>query len=150
MRLAIESARAALDSGQSPFGAVIARDGQVLAASHNEVWEQVDPTAHAEVTAIRLACKKLGKVKLDGCTIYSTTEPCPMCFSAIHWAGIERIVYGTSIPDAVACGFNELTVSNADMKRIGGATMEIVSDFMRDEAMELFRLFVADPSRRLY
>ena len=150
MRLAIESARAALDSGQSPFGAVIARDGQVLAASHNEVWEQVDPTAHAEVTAIRLACKKLGKVKLDGCTIYSTTEPCPMCFSAIHWACLGQVIFGTFIADVAKRGFNELFIPSRKMKREGKSPVRIKSGFMKKECLELLKAWDKQDNKKTY
>ena len=150
MRLALAAAREGLTRGQSPFGALVAREGELLVAAHNVVWEEVDPTAHAEVTAIRAACRKIGSVHLRGGTIYSTTEPCPMCFSAIHWAGIARIVYAASIPDALAAGFNELTISNQDMRRLGGAKVEIVAGFMRDEALELFRAFAAQEHRKVY
>jgi tRNA(Arg) A34 adenosine deaminase TadA len=141
MRLAIETTRTGLAKGQTPFGAVITRDNDLVIAAHNVVWETTDITAHAEVNALRLACRKLGIVDLKGCTIYSTTEPCPMCFSAIHWANIDRIVYGTSIADAAEAGFNELPISNYDMKRLGNSRVEVVGDFLREEAKELFRIF---------
>jgi guanine deaminase len=141
MRLAIETTRAGLAKGQTPFGAVITRGEELAVAAHNVVWETTDITAHAEVNALRLACRKLGTIDLKGCTIYSTTEPCPMCFSAIHWANVDRIVYGTSIADAAEAGFNELPISNFDMKRLGQSRVEIVADFLREEAKELFRVF---------
>src|SRR5688572_21940368 len=100
MRIAIEKAREGIAADQSPFGACIVREGQILACEHNVVWRTTDSTAHAEVNAIRVACQAVGGVKLAGATIYSTTEPCPMCFAAIHWAGIDRIVFGASIADA--------------------------------------------------
>lgn len=138
MRLAIETTQKGIDAGQSPFGAVIVRGGQLLVAAHNEVWQSTDITAHAEVTAIRRACRSLNTIDLNGATIYSTTEPCPMCFAACHWARIGRIVYGTTIDDARAVGFNELSVSNADMKRLGKSPVQISPEFMREECRELF------------
>jgi guanine deaminase len=150
MRLAIETTRSGLAKGQTPFGAVITRDNDLVVAAHNVVWETTDITAHAEVNALRLACKTLGIVDLKGCTIYSTTEPCPMCFSAIHWANMDRIVYGTSIADAAEAGFNELPISNFDMRRLGKSRVEVMPDFLRDEAKELFRIFRESGRSKVY
>src|SRR5947199_8683101 len=110
MRLAIQKAQEGIACGQSPFGSVIVRAGDVVAATHNTVWRDGDPTAHAEVNCIRRAATALGTIFLNGCTMYSTTEPCPMCLSATHWAKIARVVYGASIADAAAAGFCELYV----------------------------------------
>jgi tRNA(Arg) A34 adenosine deaminase TadA len=145
MRLAIDRARAGIARGQSPFGACVVRDGQILACEHNVVWQTPDATAHAEVTAIRAACSSLKTVKLTGASIYSTTEPCPMCFAAIHWAGITRIVYGASIADARRAGFNELAISNFDMKRLGQSPIEIVPALLAGEAVALFTEWLANP-----
>jgi tRNA(Arg) A34 adenosine deaminase TadA len=150
MRLALDKARAGMATGGSPFGACIARAGAVLACEHNVVWQTTDSTAHAEVTAIRAACRATASIKLEGATIYSTTEPCPMCFAAIHWAGIARVVYGASIADAARAGFSELSISNADMKRLGGSTVEIVPAFMAPDAVALFDQWLADPKHRVY
>jgi tRNA(Arg) A34 adenosine deaminase TadA len=150
MRLAIQKAREGIAADQSPFGACIVRDGQVLACEHNVVWRTTDATAHAEVTAIRAACRAVGDIKLTGATIYSTTEPCPMCFAAIHWAGITRIVYGASIADAQRAGFNELAISNFDMKRLGQSPIEIVPALLADEAAALFTEWLANPRHRTY
>jgi guanine deaminase len=150
MRMAIEKAKEGLRLGQTPFAATIVKAGEVIACDHNIVWLTTDITAHAEVTAIRRACSKLSTIDLSGCVIYSTTEPCPMCFSACHWARLDRIVYGADIADARAAGFSELTVSNAQLKREGGSPIEIVPGFLREEAVELFRLFAAQPGARKY
>lgn len=150
MRRAIAKARAGIAEGQTPFGACIVRDGRVLAAEHNAVWATTDSTAHAEVQAIRAACRALGTVDLSGCVIYSTCEPCPMCFSAIHWAKVSTIVFGARIADAQGLGFSELTIPNEAMKREGGSPVEIVAGFLRDECLALFREFAAKPDRRVY
>lgn len=148
MLIAIERAREGVAAGQTPFGAAIAKRGKLIAASHNEVWSACDVTAHAEVTAIRKACHCLHRGEMTGATIYSTTEPCPMCFAACHWAGISRIVFGATIADARRAGFHELTISNRRMKSLGGATIEIVPGFMREQCVELFGEFLAAGGRR--
>ena len=150
MRLAIDKAREGVAADQSPFGACIVRDGTVIACEHNVVWRTTDSTAHAEVTAIRAACRAVAGVKLANATIYSTTEPCPMCFAAIHWAGISRIVYGASIADAERAGFGELSISNFDMKRLGGSGVEIVPAVLAPEAAALFGEWLANPRHRVY
>ncbi len=150
MRLALEKARQGMAGGGSPFGAVVVRNGEVVAAEHNVVLQTPDPTAHAEVTALRAAARALGTHDLQGCTIYSTTEPCPMCFSAIHWAHCDRIVYGAAIADAGAAGFRELAISNDEMKRLGGATLEVEGGLLADEARAQFRAFVERPDHRTY
>jgi tRNA(Arg) A34 adenosine deaminase TadA len=150
MTAAIEKTRLGIRNGQTPFGACIVRDGEIISCEHNRVWETTDITAHAEVTAIREACRKLGTVDLSGCTIYSTTEPCPMCFSAIHWARIDRIIFGTSIRDAADAGFNELAISNQELKENSCSHIQIVGGFMRDENLELVREFAKQPGKKTY
>ena len=147
MRQALDVCRQGIDAGQSPFGACIVRDGQVLACEHNHVWAHSDPTAHAEVQAIRAACDSLGQVHLAGATIYSTTEPCPMCFSAIHWARIERIVYAAAIADAQRFGFNEVPISNTTLKQAGGTPVTVVPHVLVDEAVALYRYWQAQGGR---
>ncbi|HLB35288.1 MAG TPA: nucleoside deaminase [Gemmatimonadales bacterium] len=150
MRRAIEQAREGIAEGQTPFGACIVRDGRVVAAEHNAVWAATDSTAHAEIQAIRAACRLLGTVDLSGSAIYSTCEPCPMCFSAIHWARISTIVFGARIGDAQELGFSELTIPNEVMKREGGSPVVLVPDFLREECLALFREFAKRPDRRTY
>jgi tRNA(Arg) A34 adenosine deaminase TadA len=150
MRLAIETSRRGIEAGQSPFGAVIVKGDELVVAAHNVVWLETDATAHAEVNAIRLACRKLGTIDLRGCRIYSTTEPCPMCFAACHWAKLDQIYFGTSIPDANASGFSELFISNQQMKDQGRSPIGITPNVLRDEAAELFRLWQAKAGRKVY
>ena len=90
-----------------PFGAVIVRNGEVIAVTHNEVLGTNDPTAHAEIVAIRRATAKLGRFDLSDCEIYSTCEPCPMCLFAIHWAGIRTLYFGADRHDAAGGGFDD-------------------------------------------
>lgn len=94
-------------NGGGPFGAVIVKDGKVVATGVNRVTSDNDPTAHAEVKAIRAACQQIGTFKLDGCVIYSSCEPCPMCLSALYWAGVSKIIYGNTKEDADAIGFGD-------------------------------------------
>lgn len=108
MILANDMASQGVDNGGGPFGALIVdSNGQVLAKTHNQVVNTCDPTAHAEVVCIREACKKINSHILDGCVIYTTCEPCPMCLSAIYWARISKIVFGNTRKDAQQIGFDD-------------------------------------------
>ncbi len=151
MRMAIEKARAGIRAGQTPFGAcIVSSDGNVIACEHNVVWATTDITAHGEVNAIRAACRARGAVDLSGSVIYSTTEPCPMCFSAIHWAKISRIVFGASIADARAAGFNELTIPNTLMKDKGQSPVEIDGGCLRAACVALFEEWKNSGQARTY
>ena len=96
-----------IDAGGGPFGAVIVRDDEVVATGVNSVTLDNDPTAHAEVNAIRHACRKLKSFQLTGCTVYSSCEPCPMCLSALYWAGVKKIYFGNTKEDAAAIDFSD-------------------------------------------
>lgn len=150
MTMAIEACQRGIDAGQTPFGACVVRQGRAVACEHNRVWEQTDITAHAEVVAIRRACQVLGTVDLSQCVIYSTTEPCPMCFSAIHWARIGRIVFGTSIADAQAFGFHELEISNQQMKRLGQSPVRVKRGCLRPRCLQLFEHWQQRDDARSY
>jgi tRNA(Arg) A34 adenosine deaminase TadA len=104
---AIDLATQNVITGGGPFGAVIVRDGKIISEGVNRVTETNDPTAHAEVQAIRKACEKLNTYDLSGCEIYSSCEPCPMCFSAIYWAHIDKVFYAATYKDADIAGFND-------------------------------------------
>ncbi len=108
MRLAVEEAQNGIRNNHGgPFGVVIVRNGEVIASNHNRVLETNDPTAHAEINAIRDATKKLGRFDLSDCEIYSTCEPCPMCLGVVHWAKMKKMIYGCVQADAAAIGFDD-------------------------------------------
>lgn len=107
MNMAATLAENNIDEGGGPFGAVIVRDGEVVATGVNRVTASNDPTTHAEVNAIRNACSKESTFNLSGCVIYTSCEPCPMCLSALYWAGISRIYYGNTQDDADAINFSD-------------------------------------------
>ena len=108
MRMAIELATQNVTSGRGgPFGAVVVRNGEVIAAASNSVTSTNDPTAHAEVNAIRAACAKLANFQLDGCDIYTSCEPCPMCLAAMYWSRCRAVFYGNTKADAAAAGFDD-------------------------------------------
>lgn len=138
---AIEIAKKGMKKHQSPFGSCIVKEGKIISLTHNTVFATKDPTAHAEINAIRAASKKLKSINLKGCTIYSTNEPCPMCFAAIHWAKISNLVYGTKIKDVQKLGFSELTIPSEKMKTHGNSTVHICGNFMREECLALLKLW---------
>ena len=107
MKMAIDLASENVDRGGGPFGAVIVKDGEVIAAAGNSVTLDNDPTAHAEVNAIRKACSLIRNFKLDGCVVYSSCEPCPMCLGALYFAGVSRIYYGNTAADADRINFGD-------------------------------------------
>ncbi len=107
LQLAIDEARANIDSGGGPFGALIVRDGKVLARGANRVTANRDPTAHAEVMAIRAACQTLDDHRLTGATLYASTEPCPLCLAASYWARLSRICFASTRDDAARAGFDD-------------------------------------------
>ncbi|MEG2365940.1 MAG: nucleoside deaminase [Alistipes sp.] len=122
MRMAIAISVENVAAGGGPFGAVIARNGVVIATGKNRVTSDCDPTAHAEISAIRAAAKVLGTFNLSGCQIYTSCEPCPMCLGAIYWAHLDRMYYGNDKHDAAKIGFDdafiyeELKLKPADRK----------------------------------
>lgn len=107
MRMATDLSVENVKKGGGPFGAVIVRDGKIIATGVNGVTRLNDPTAHAEVQAIRAACNTLGDFSLKGCTVYSSCEPCPMCLSALYWAGVDRIYFGNTQQQADSIGFSD-------------------------------------------
>ena len=138
MEMAIRLSEENIDTGGGPFGAVIVRNGEVIATGTNRVVPNNDPTAHAEVMAIRSACEKLGTFQLTDCTVYSSCEPCPMCLSALYWAGVKRICYGNTKDDAKAIQFDDSFID--DQLELDYADRSIKCDhFMRSEAIRAFQ-----------
>jgi len=150
MHLAIKKTREGIRQGQAPFGACIVRKGKVVVCMHNTVLKNTDITRHAEINAIGVACKKLGKIDLSDCTIYSTTEPCPMCISACHWARIPKIFYGARIADSAKYGFDEWPIPDAKMVQLGKTRVELKKDFLRKECLELFSEWSKKKAARAY
>jgi guanine deaminase len=150
MQLAHRAAEIGMDSNQGgPFGAVIVRNGEIIAMAHNEVLGTNDPTAHAEIVAIRRAAVHLGRFRLSDCAIYSTCEPCPMCLAAIHWAGITKLHFGADRYDAAVGGFDDKLIydiinGNAD------SPLNRPDIIDKQECAELFQLWNKKANRKMY
>ena len=140
MREAIRLADESVRNGGGPFGAVIVKDGEIIAGSSNRVTTDIDPTAHAEVNAIRQACRKLGTFDLSGAVIYTSCEPCPMCLGAIYWAHISRIYYGNNRKDAREVGFADDFIYDELDRDLDSRSVPIIP-LLRDEAQHSFRLW---------
>ena len=138
MRLAIELAVENIKNGGGPFGAVIVKDGAVVATGANRVTANNDPTAHAEVCAIRAACTKLGTFDLSGCVIYTSCEPCPMCLGAIYWAHIDKIYYGANQLDAANVDFDDSFIYR-ELELTPDKRNKPVENILHDEAQAPFR-----------
>lgn len=150
MRMAIELAESNVKQGQGgPFGAVIVKDGMVVARSANKVVPLNDPTAHAEVSAIRLACQELGTYSLEGCVIYTSCEPCPMCLGAIYWARINHIYYANTKADAAAIGFDDQFIYEELEQPMSNRKLPVVQ-LLRNEAQEAFRLWETSDKKTEY
>ena len=150
MQKALEQARRSIAACQSPFGAVIVRGDEMVAAGHNEVWLRCDPTAHAEITCIQRAAQALGTIRLAGCRMYTTCEPCPMCASAIHWAKLDAVYHGAAIADAARAGFAELRLPTAEVYRIGQSRVQAVGGICAAQCAALFAEWADGASARAY
>ena len=149
MREAIRLADESVAHGGGPFGAVIVKDGKILAGASNSVTLDNDPTAHAEVNAIRQACRELGTFDLKGSVIYASCEPCPMCLGAIYWAGIERIYYANTRADAAAADFADGFIYEDMGKPLAERTLPIIP-LLRDEALHTFRRWQEKADKTVY
>ena len=150
LREAIQLAREGMTTDQGgPFGCVIVRDGRVVGKGCNQVTSTNDPTAHAEVVAIRDACQNLGTFQLDGCTLYASCEPCPMCLGAIYWARPSRIVYGAFHSDAAGAGFDDQFIYE-ELDKPREQRQIPMHQLLRDEANAVFREWVALEKRIPY
>lgn len=150
MRMAIElSAYNVEQSAGGPFGAVIVKDGMVVARSANKVTQQNDPTAHAEISVIRLACQELGTHLLEGCVIYTSCEPCPMCLGAIYWARIDAIYYGNTKADAADIGFDDHFIYLELERPMDQRKLQMIQ-LLRVEALSAFKLWEDSESKTDY
>lgn len=154
MKVADELARDNLVTNVGgPFGAVVVKDGEIVGRGSNHVLANNDPTAHAEVTAIRDACKNLGTYDLTGCEIYTSCYPCPMCLSAIIWANIKKVYYGNTKEDAARIGFRDDFIysflDKLSANETDDSTMELIS-MDRDETIECFNMFNDKKDKTIY
>ncbi|MBN1442277.1 MAG: nucleoside deaminase [Planctomycetes bacterium] len=139
MREAIQlSFEKMLEGAGGPFGAVIARGGEIVARGHNRVTSALDPTAHAEIVAIREACRALGRFHLEDCALYASCEPCPMCLGAIYWARIGSVFYANTREDAAAIGFDDDFIYREIERPLESRRVPMVQ-ILREEAQEAFR-----------
>ena len=150
MLRAIELGRAGMESGDGgPFGCVVVKDGVIVGEGNNRVTSTNDPTAHAEVVAIRDACSNLNAFQLDGCYIYTSCEPCPMCLGAIYWARPSHVFYAGSRQDAAAVGFDddfiysEISLPNEDRERV-------MTNLLREDGVALFQAWDAKTDKTEY
>jgi len=140
MSKAIELSITSVDSGTGPFGAVIVKDNEIISEGFNTVTLSNDPTSHAEIVAIRIACKELSNFSLEGCDLYTTCEPCPMCLSAIYWARISKIYYANTRSDAQKINFSDAMIYEELNKTIKDRKIPMYQ-MMRDEALKAFNLW---------
>jgi len=150
MRRAIELSRIHMEAGEGgPFGAVVVKDGAILGEGWNRVTTTCDPTAHAEVVAIRAACNHLGTFSLKGCEIYTSCEPCPMCLAAIYWARLDRIWYANTQADAAAIQFDDEWLYREVALPIPDRSLP-TKGLLRDEALAVFRALDTKPDKIRY
>ena len=149
IRRAIELAERNMETGGGPFGAVIVKDGAVIAEAANRVTRDHDPTAHAEIMAIREAGRKLNNFDLSGCVIYTSCEPCPMCLGAIYWARISEVWYASGKEDAEAAGFDDSLIYEELAKEAGERKLKMVR-MDEPRAGELFRKWIEKPDKEPY
>ena len=138
MKRTIELSLENVKKGGGPFGAVIAKNGEILAESCNLVTRLNDPTAHAEINVIRAAAQKLKNFDLSGCDIYTSCEPCPMCLGAIYWAKIDRVVFANTTDDAKKIGFNDAYIYKEISRSLQERSIKF-QQILRDEALEAFK-----------
>jgi tRNA(Arg) A34 adenosine deaminase TadA len=151
MRRAIELAQSGIDSNAGgPFGCVIALDGRIVGEGVNRVTSTNDPTAHAEIVAIRNACEKLNSFQLDRCVIYTSCEPCPMCLGAIYWARPARIVIACDRDDAATAGFDDAFIYDELCGTDLANRKFPIERLMRDEALKVFENWIAKPDKIEY
>lgn len=150
MARAIELAQSGMESNDGgPFGAVVVKDGKIIAEGRNRVTSTNDPTAHAEVVAIREACKALGTFQLEGCSIYTSCEPCPMCLGAIYWARPDNVFFACTREDAAAAGFDDEMIY-VELGKPNEHRRRPMTNLLRDEAIVVFRKWIEKPDKVEY
>lgn len=135
MKLALEEAK----KGDSPYGAVIVKDDEVIALAHNTVKTDTDPSAHAEINVIRSLTSKINNPCLEGCIIYTTGEPCPMCAAACVWTGISEIVFGASIQDLIEVNQSQINISCEEIIAKGFRKIKVTKGILKEECLKLFK-----------
>ena len=140
MQRAIELSIESINSGGGPFGSVIVKDNKIISEGMNRVSVNNDPTAHGEIVAIRLATKSLNNFNLKGCELYSSTEPCPMCLSAIYWARIDKVYYANTRNDAQKINFDDSLIYSELIKKIDQRKIPMIQ-VMREEGLKAFELW---------
>lgn len=149
MARAIELSMQNVSRGGGPFGAVVVKDGQIIGEGTNQVTSTNDPSAHAEVTAIREACSRLGTFQLDGCEIFSSCEPCPMCLGLIYWARPDKLYYANTAADAADIGFDDARIYQ--QLKLPPAQRAISQEqIMHEEALAAFRAWQERPNKTIY
>lgn len=150
MRAAIDAAKSGLKEGKGgPFGAVVVKNGEIIAKGCNQVLSTNDPTAHAEVVAIRNACKALNSFQLEGCEIYTSCEPCPMCLGAIYWARPSKVFFAGNRHDAAAAGFDDSFIYNEINLPFENRSIPMLP-LLREESLELFKIWENSPLKKEY
>lgn len=149
LKLAIELAKENVKNGGGPFGAVIVKDGKIIAKGTNRVTSNNDPTAHAEIVAIRQACDKLNDFQLTDCIIYSSCEPCPMCLGAIYWARPKKLVFAANKFDAANAGFDDSLIYDEIHLPYSDRHLETVN-LRVDESLQPFELWMSESNKRTY
>jgi guanine deaminase len=150
MRRAIAIAQNGIDSNLGgPFGSVVVKDGRIIGEGCNQVTSDNDPTSHAEIVAIRRACQHLGSFQLEGCTLYTSCEPCPMCLGAIYWARPDEVFFAGTREDAADAGFDDEMIYEEIAKGIGERRLPIIN-LLRAEAQALFENWKNKPDKIEY
>jgi guanine deaminase len=149
MRLAIRLSLESVESGGGPFGAVVVKNGEVVATGSNSVTQHNDPTAHAEISAIREAARKLNTYDLSGCTISSSCEPCPMCLGAIYWAHFDKLFYANTKTDAQNIGFDDSFIYE-ELKLSPQMRNLPMNTILREEALVAFEAWANKPDKTAY
>lgn len=150
MREAIRLSLAKMQGNHGgPFGAIVVRNGRIVGRGWNQVTSTNDPTAHAEVVAVRAACKKLKRFHLDDCELYTSCEPCPMCLAALYWARIQRVYYANTRKDAAKIQFDDALIYR-EIKLPLSRRRIPMRQLLRDEAQQVFKLWAAKPDKVNY